>query len=163
MSTQDTTIASEPAKIQSYVNYWKGFTAFSSTPALLEWSADNRIRLFTINPENSESTGVVFDVPVTEIISASGYLGVMNIRTKKRSYKLIFTTDESSKDVVEGAVSFAINHEDVSGKSIELWKRLFDENGIAHDAIDGKEFTKKAVIGVGILVLILAVVAYFLI
>jgi hypothetical protein len=52
---------SQPAKLQTHVDYLPGITIVGAKSALLEWSADDRVKLFIMDDQTQQATEVLFD------------------------------------------------------------------------------------------------------
>lgn len=88
---------------RSNVELVVGATAFSRVPAILEWSGDNRIRLFTADP--SGQTVVQLDCLPGEISEFSLSMGSANMKlTDGRRFAIYFSMEAQNKSVASAVL-----------------------------------------------------------
>ncbi len=59
-----------------------------SKPGLLEWTADDRIRLYVLQGDPKVAPEVIFDVAVSEVQAVYASLGYMVLRVHDKKYRL---------------------------------------------------------------------------
>ncbi|MFZ1812213.1 MAG: hypothetical protein WAU02_01640 [Candidatus Saccharimonadales bacterium] len=94
--------AQSPYK-QSNVSYLNGATTFQKTPAILEWAADNRIRLFAQNPAAGKYD-VVFDCAPTDIAKFTPAIGTATIVMRSGQRFVVEFDAGVRNDAVAGAI-----------------------------------------------------------
>jgi hypothetical protein len=74
-------------KMHADVTYYSGVTVMSGTPAVIEWGADDRVRMWTVAA--GQAPVLVFDVTPAEV-TVKGYQAVLNLVIGGRNHRLDF-------------------------------------------------------------------------
>jgi hypothetical protein len=142
------------AQLQAAVEYMAGITVASASPALLEWTADNRLRLFKMDFDKNQATEVLLDVPVNEIEKVGGSMTGLVFHHGGKKYTAMFTTTAAAKMGVGGAVGLAAALQDTNASGINLWIKKFQEAGVRVTVIG---WGKTVLIALGLVVVLFGV------
>ena len=150
--------------MQSRVQYFAGWTAFSgSNLGLLEWSADNHIRLFAIDPDTGGSTGLIFDCLPSQIRTARATVAGLTLYTDTGSYNLDFSTGAAAWLLTVGLLGLLMAQRKQRQSGVQWWVDSLRAQGVVcyqNQAI-GKGFKIFLLVMAGfmLLVFLLAVLA----
>jgi len=150
----DTTPSTQaPAKLQANVDYLPGVTIAGAKNGLLEWSADDRIKLFIIDANTAAATEVLFDVPVREIEKVKGGFTVLSFVIAGKQYNAQFSQTAALKLAIGGGIGLGAAYKDTQKSGVNLWITMLRENGVDVGSIkDWTWVVKASLIGVGICV-----------
>lgn len=161
----DTTPNPQPAKLQASVNYLPGISIVGATSALLEWSADDRLKLFLMDNQTHQATEVLFDVPVAEVQNVGGNTIMLVITVANQKYNVQFSTTAMAKMVTGGVIGVAWSARDMKKTGIYSWVEAFKANNIPMKGYKGWNWSMKlaliitGVIFAGLLVYVVVLVA----
>jgi len=71
-----------------------GLTVYNEHKAVLEWTADDHIRLFTVDKDNNPAQ-VSFDIPARDISKARVQLSILFIEVNGKHYQIDFNYNET--------------------------------------------------------------------
>lgn len=129
--SQVTKAKAQNAKMQTVVEYYKGITVFSGTLALLEWGADDHIRLFEIDHETKQSKGLVFDITPSQIARANGTVTNLQIKTTDGHRYTMELSSTAMPWLMGGGVAGLYMADNDAGKSgIDWWMDNLKNNGV---------------------------------
>lgn len=160
-----TTDSTQPAKLQAYVDYLPGISIAGAKSALLEWSADDRIKLFILDDQASQATEVLFDVPVSEIQNVGGSMILLAFTVANTTYNVQFSRTAMAKMSIGGGVGLASASKDMDKSGIKLWIDALRANKIPMNGYKGWAWSATlaliilAVIGIGLLIYVAVLVA----
>lgn len=144
------------AKLQAVVDYLPGITIFTAESALLEWSADDRIKFFKMNFDTNQATEVLFDVPVHEVTNVSGTAAMLTLTVNGKKYNAQFNRTAIGQLGVGGAVGIALAAKSMNASGTQAWINAFKERGISMKGFYG--FGKIFAIASAFVVVIFVVV-----
>jgi hypothetical protein len=152
--TQQTPPAIQPptAQLQAIVDYMPNVTIFGSKTVLLEWTADNRIRIYEMNFDTNQATGMMLDAPLTDIKKVTGSLNMLTFHVGDKTYRTLFARMQTAGVGVVGA-AYAYSELKASGAS--LWINKLKQNGIKVTLLGWK---LSFLIAIGIVVIVAAIV-----
>ena len=163
---QDTTSTqtAAPAKLQANVDYLPGITIAGSRNALLEWSADDRIKLFAMDETGVKSEEVLFDVSLGEIERVSGSLNMLTFLIAGKKYNALFSRTAALKLGIGGGIGLGAAYKDVQKTGIQFWIDKFRENNVNLKGFrDASWIVKVAllitVVSIGVALLVATIVA----
>lgn len=120
----------QPSKMQAVVEYLPNITIVGATPALLEWTADDRVRLFKMNFDTMQATEVLFDVPYGQVEKVVGSTVMLTITVAGKKYRAQFSQTGMAKLAVGGVVGLAASAHDANTSGIGRWVELFRSAGV---------------------------------
>jgi hypothetical protein len=147
----------EPAKLQAYVDYLPGITIAGAESALIEWSADDRIKLFKMdfNVEPAVATEVLFDVPVSEVKNVGGSMIMLVFEIGDTAYNVQFSRTAMAKLAVGGGVGVALAQNDTSAVGLHAWVTTLKQHNVPMKGYKGWAWSMNvALIVVGILLVV---------
>lgn len=156
---------SQPAKLQTYVDYLPGITIVGAKSALLEWSADDRLKLFIMDDQTRQATEVLFDVPVAEVQNVGGNTIMLVVTIADKKYNVQFSKTAMAKMLVGGVVGVAWSAKDMKDTGIYAWVEAFKQRGIPMKGYKGWNWSMRlaliilGVVGVGLLIYVGVLVA----
>jgi hypothetical protein len=118
------------AKLQAIVDYLSGISIVGAESALLEWTADDRIRFFKMNFETNQATEVLFDVPVGQIENVGGTMAMLTFTVAGKKYNAQFSQTAAAKMGVGGMVGLGMAYADTKQSGIGEWTTLFTQHGV---------------------------------
>jgi len=153
--TQETTSprTAAPAKLQASVDYLPGITIAGSRSALLEWSADDRIKFFIMDANFEKAEEILFDVPVKEIEKIRGGVNMLTFVVAGKKYNALFSRTAALKLSIGGGIGLGAAYADIQATGVMQWVAKFRENKI--DMAGFRDVTwvaKTSLIGAGIAV-----------
>lgn len=101
-----------------------------SKPALLEWTADDRIRLYILQTDPQGAPEAILDVAVTEVQSFYASLGYMVLRVQNRKYRLQVNDQVTAAIAAGGVIGLAYAHTQQEGSGIKGWLADFKRYGV---------------------------------
>jgi len=139
-----------PAKLQTKLVYIKGTVAIGDHTGILEWGADDRIRLFEIDSSTDQLVGKVFDLALSDIKSIGGVGSSLAIIYGNERYSFVFSTlgvvvnDGSLIGAIAGA---AVN----KSAGVFEWLKTFKEHNVKITYWGNKKILKVTLIACAIL------------
>ncbi|HEY8886707.1 MAG TPA: hypothetical protein VIM31_04395 [Candidatus Microsaccharimonas sp.] len=147
-----TALAAPAAQLQAVVDYMPNVTVFGSKTVLLEWGADNRIRLYEMNFDTNQATGVMFDAALTDIKKVTGSINMLTFHIGDKAYRTLFARMATAGI---GAVGVGIALKELNDSGAKLWINKLKQNGIKVRLLGwGASFA----IAIGIVVVIAVIV-----
>ncbi|MDB5161854.1 MAG: hypothetical protein JWM52_362 [Candidatus Saccharibacteria bacterium] len=119
-----------PAKLQAHVDYLPGITIFGAQTALLEWSADDHIKFFKMNPDTQQATEVLFDVPLSQIEAVSGSMVMLTFKVAGKKYNAQFSRTAIAGLGVGGVAGLAASAALSHASGIYAWINMLKEHGV---------------------------------
>ncbi len=119
-----------PAKLQANVDYLPGITIFGAKTALLEWSADDRIKFFKMNPDTQQATEVLFDVPLSQIEAVSGSTVMLTFKVAGKKYNAQFSRTAIAGIGAGGVAGIAASAALSKASGIYVWINMLKEHGV---------------------------------
>lgn len=150
------------AVMQMRVSYFPGITVVGEQYALLEWSADNRIRLFAIDGATGASTGIIFDAALEQIEKVSGSMAMLTFKIAGKKYRIEASTASRMAIGTASAAGVVASAVATKNSGIYRWLQAFREKGVkvtylTYRGIVGIALGVTALIVVGAVVYILVV------
>lgn len=147
----------QKAKIQSRIGYVKGFEiAGGEKVGLLEWGADDRIRLFDIDRATGQSKGVMFDVTTAEIAKVSGFSSSLTLKlTDGTKYTLNFSAASAYAVAGLGVAGMALSSEINKAAGVNKWLEDLRSHGVTVSYLTFMKVALFTVIGIVALALII--------
>ena len=124
------TAAPSPAKLQLVGQYMVNASIIGAKPAILEWTADDKIRLFIISDDGKTVAETLLDVPVGQVESAKAYIGYLYLWVGGKKYRF-YVTDQTTAGIALGGVAglgYAYAKQQSSG--IPQWLQALKEAGV---------------------------------
>ncbi|MEO6109678.1 MAG: hypothetical protein ABIP50_01545 [Candidatus Saccharimonadales bacterium] len=151
---------SAPAKLQAHVDYLPGITIFGATSALLEWSADDRIKFFKMDSNTNQATEVLFDVPYGQIESVSGSMVMLTFKVAGKKYNAQFSRTAMAGLGVGGVVGIAVAANRSNASGINEWLEMFKQHNVNTNGFKGLGWSVKwGLIITGIILVVVVVIA----
>lgn len=122
-----TETAPTTSQLQAVVDYMPNISIVGSQPALLEWTADNHIRLFEMDFDTNQAKSVMFDVPVAEIQKITGSANMLTFHVAGKTYRTLFARMVTAGMGGVGAIA-ALGELKASGANI--WIKKLKESGV---------------------------------
>lgn len=119
-----------PARIQTRVSFVKGFVAIGEHYGVLEWGADNRVRLFEFDRTTGQVLRVVFDVSLSDIRKISGLSSSMTINLPSQKYTVNFSTTSTVAFASLGLVGMAVSAELNKAAGLYEWLDAFRSHNV---------------------------------
>ncbi len=151
----------QTSKLQAVVDYLPGMTIFNASPALLEWTADDRVRFFKMNFDTMQATKVLFDVPVGQIERVSGSAVMLTFYVSGQKYNAQFSQTGMAKLGVGGAVGIAASAQDAQASGIYGWTTALKAAGVPLKFY-GMKWAFMVALGIVAAVVVVALVIYLL-
>lgn len=140
-----------PAKLQANVDYLPGITIAGAKDALLEWSADDRIKFFIMDPTAGVATEVLFDVSVKEIERVTGGFNTLTLWVAGKPYNAQFSKTVALKLAIGGGIGLAAAYRDTKKSGVNDWLAAFRANGVNLKSVrDWSWVVKTSLIGFGV-------------
>jgi len=161
----DTPLTTEkaPALLQANVDYLPGITIKDAQSALLEWSADNRIKLFILGEDGATASDVLFDVALNEITEVKGSIIMLTFVIGDKTFNTQFSTTATMKLGIGGGIGLGAAYKDVKSTGILLWIDKLRANNVKVAGIrDANWIAKASLVGAAICIGI-ALLATFII
>ena len=131
-STQATPTVTETttqAPLQAVVDYLPGITIVNAKPALLEWGADNRIKLFEMDFDTKQAKSVIFDASLSEITQVTGSMVMLTFHIGDKKYNAQFSQTAAGKMDL-GGVGLALAYQETKGSGITVWTDKLKQNAV---------------------------------
>ncbi len=130
MNSETSSQATAPAKRQMIAQYLSNPSIFGAKPMVLEWTHDDRLRLFIIGDDGVTATEVLFDLPVHEVEKVTGTINMMYVYVAGKKYR-VYTTDQVAIGVGAGGAAGLGYAGYASLKSgIKQWVKDFKQVGV---------------------------------
>jgi hypothetical protein len=140
------------AQLQAVVDYMPNVTVFGAKSVLLEWGADNRIRMYEMNFDTNQATGIMFDAALTDIKKVTGSINMLTFHIGEKTYRALFARMATAG---MGAVGIGISLAELKVSGAKLWINKLKQGGVKVSLLGwGKSFA----IAIGIVVIITAIV-----
>lgn len=140
------------AQLQAIVDYMPNVTVFGAKPVLLEWGADNRIRLYEMNFDTNQATGIMFDAALSDISKITGSLNMLTFHIGDKSYRTLFAQMATAG---MGAIGAGVAIKQLNDSGAKLWINKLKQNNVKVSIMGwGKSFA----IAIGIVVVIAGIV-----
>jgi len=130
-STQTTTTpnTTPAAPLQAIVDYLPGITIVGAKPALLEWGADNRIKLFEMDFDTKQATSVIFDAALSEITKVTGSMVMLTFHIGDKKYNTQFSQTAAGK-MGFGGIGLAFAYQETKNSGITVWTDKLKQNAV---------------------------------
>jgi len=128
--TTQATSTNQVAQLHAVVDYLPGITIVGAESALLEWTADNRIKFFKMNFETNQATEVLFDVALSEIQEVIGSTVMLTFKIADKKYNAQFSQTGMAALGAGGAIGVALSAADAQKAGIYPWVNKLKENGV---------------------------------
>jgi len=116
-----------PAQLQAIVDYMPNISVFGSKTVLLEWGADNRIRIYEMNFDTHQATGILLDAALTDIAKVTGSVNMLTFHVGGKTYRTLFARMATAG---MGAVGAGLALHELKKSGAKLWINKLKENGI---------------------------------
>ena len=125
-----TPLPAPTAQLQARVSYFSGITIASENYALLEWGADGRIRLFTMDADTNQAKEVIFDVALGEIekVGGSGAMLVFVIAGKK--YRVEFSGGSRLASATGSVIGLIVAYKLSKSSGVNNWLQALRSNNV---------------------------------
>ena len=155
-------MTSSPAKLQNRVKILKGISTVGAEWGILEWGADDRIRLFRIN-ESGTDTSIVFDVGLTDIQWVGGNMLMLVFFVSGVKYRVQLSSALAATLAIGGIGGLLAAQAITDRSGINEWKFLLTQNRVSMRGFMGWSWSLKlAMIMTPILIVIALVWTYFM-
>jgi hypothetical protein len=156
-------VPQSPAKLQARITYAGALFSIGKN-GLLEWGADEHIRLFAINTRSNQSTGVIFDIGPNDISKVAGNGATLIIQMKDgRKYSFRFSwAAPGGIGIAGGLIGIAIENKMVTASGVPQWIEEFRRNNVTISYLSTWAYYRKLFIFGGIVGVILIVVVVIL-
>lgn len=160
MENDSTPQTTPQAKLQATVDYLTGITIASAQDAILEWTADDRLKLFKMDFSTGKATEVVFDVPISEVTNVGGSMIMLSPLIGDKKYNLQFSRTAIAKMGAGGVVGAVLAVGETKASTINTWIAAFKAQNIPMKGYKGWAWAWKwALIVTGIILVITIVYA----
>ena len=140
-----------PAKLQAHVDYLPGITIAGAKDALLEWSADDRIKLFIMDANTGTATDVLFDVSVKEIEKVTGGFNLLSFWVAGKPYNAQFSKTVAVKLAIGGGIGLGAAYRDTQKSGVNDWLQMLRDSGVNTRGVrDWSWVVKVSLVGFGI-------------
>lgn len=161
MDTTQPTSSTGQAKLQSRIRYFsKGFfsTANNVFNAIIEWGADDRIRLFVMtNDDVPKPAQVVFDIMPSDIAKVSTFMTHMFLRLKNgNKYDIDFASGAMAIGGISVAAGILVEHK----SGIKTWIKSMKATNIPTQILGYARLFKLIFIAIGIWLVLYAIVFF---
>lgn len=143
-----------PAQLQAVVSYMPNVSIVGSKPVLLEWGADNRIRMYEMDFDAQQATGIMFDAALTDITKVTGTVNMLTFHIGGKIYRALFAGMQTAG---MGGVGAAVALHELSASGVKLWINKLKENNVPVKLFG---WVKTWILAIGIVVLITAIVLF---
>lgn len=152
---QDTLQPTPPAaQLQAVVDLMPNVTIFGAKTVLMEWSADNHIRIYDMNFETNQATGIILDTPVAAIDKITGSLNMLTFHVAGKTYRTLFA---AMRTAGMGAVGVGLAVKELNASGASLWINKLKEQNVTVSILGwGKSFA----IAIAIVVVITVIVVF---
>jgi hypothetical protein len=146
------------APLQAVVDYLPGVSIFGAKPALLEWGADGRIRLFEMDFDTNVAKSVIFDAAINEITKATGTMVMITFVIAGKKYNTQFSQTAVAKSAGGGIVGMALGMKETDQSGINVWIKKLQDSGVAVRVMGWGWAIKWALIGSAALIALIVVI-----
>jgi len=122
-------VAPNSAKLQAVVDYLPGITIAGAESALLEWSADDRIKFFKMDFDRNQATEVLFDVPVQEVTNVAGTTAMLTLTVGGKKYNAQFNRTAAGMVGIGGVAGLALAAQSAKTTGAQAWINAFKDRG----------------------------------
>jgi len=140
------------AQLQATVDYMPNVTIFGSKTVLLEWGADNRIRMYEMNFDTNQATAVMFDAAIGDIKKVTGSINMLTFHIGDKTYRALFARMATAG---MGAVGVGVAVKELNASGANLWIKKLKENGVKVSLLGWKA---SFGISIGLVVVIFVIV-----
>lgn len=141
------------AQLQAVVDLMPNISVFGARAVLIEWGADNRIRLFDMDFDSQQAIGILFDAAISDIKKVTGSVNMQTFHINDKTYRTLFATMRTAG--VAGAIGVGISLKGLKSSGVQLWINKLKQNGIKVTIFGwGKAFA----VAIGIVVIIAGIV-----
>jgi len=133
LKPQITNNTQEPPLGQSIIKYHKpGTSVLSPSIGLLEWGADQTIRVYSINPESKLITGTEFILPVNQIdkVDENSTVGLTFFMKDGNRYQCNFESHAADWLVLGGGIGLMMSQKSYADTGVYWWMQSLQDNGI---------------------------------
>ena len=134
----------QPAQLQAIVDYMPNVSIIGSKNVLLEWTADNRIRLYEMDFDTNVATSIMFDVSPGEVKKVTGSVNMLTFHIGDKTYRMLFARMETAG---VGPLGAGVALGQLKRSGISLWITKLKENGVKIEQFGwGKTFVVALII-----------------
>lgn len=119
-----------PAKRQLGALYLTNPSIFGAKPMILEWTHDDRLRLFIMGPDGVTAVETLFDIPVLEVELVKGSINMMYLFVAGVKHRIYVTDQVVLGASPGGAVGLALAQRAYSKSGIKDWIQDFKVAGV---------------------------------
>ena len=149
------TPSAQPAQLHAIVDYMPNISIFGSKSVLLEWTADNRIRLYEMDFDTNKATNILFDVAPSEIKKVTGSVNMLTFHIGDKIYRTLFARMETAGI---GPLGMGVALGQLKASGVSLWVKKLKENGVK---IEQFGWGKTFIVAIIIVIAVSAVVITF--
>lgn len=157
---QNTQTAPAGAKIQTVINYTTKFIGIGDSSGLLEWTYNDRIRLFELDRNDPNKATLVFDIAPTEIKKVKGLSSYLTFYLQNgKYYNFMFSDTAMLTFGVVGGLVGGIASDVISNRAgIKEWREQLSQYGVLNQSMTMGKLLGKTVlwifVGIGVLIVI---------
>ena len=149
------TPTAQPAQLQAIVDYMPNVSIIGSKSVLLEWTADNRIRLYEMDFDTNVATSIMFDVSPAEIKKVTGSVNMLTFHIADKTYRTLFARMETAG---VGPLGMGVALGQLKASGVSLWIKKLKENNVKLEQFGwGKTVLATLVIVVVVAIVVIAV------
>lgn len=123
-----TTPTTSPAQLQAVVDLLPNISVFGAKTVLIEWGADNRIRLFDMDFDTQQAKGILFDAAIGDIKKVTGSVNMLTFHIDDKTYRTLFAAMRTAG--VAGAIGVGIALKELQASGAKLWINKLKQNGV---------------------------------
>lgn len=120
MQPEQTAPTPQGPYMQSRVQYF-GKTIFGGGLGLLEWSGDNHIRLFAIDPATGQSKGLIFDCLPSQIRKVKATLAMLELHLDDKTHRMDFSASATPWLLAGGVLGLFMANRKQQQSGIQWW------------------------------------------
>lgn len=140
------------AQLQAIVDLMPNVTVFGAKTVLLEWGADNRIRLYEMDFDTNKAKSVIFDAAISDIKKVTGSVNMLTFHIGDKTYRTQFAAMRTGG---MGVVGLEVALKEVKTSGIKTWIDKLKQNGVQVKLFGwGASFA----VAIGVVILIVAIV-----
>ena len=143
---------SAPAQMQAVVDYMPNVSIVGAKSVMLEWTADNRLRLYEMDFDTKQATGIMFDVAVSEVSKVTGSVNMLTLHIGDKHYRLLFAAMRSAG---LGGVGAAVAFNELKASGAKMWIDKLKANGVKIQIFG---WAKTWILAIGIVLVVFAIV-----
>jgi len=148
-----------PARMQAQVTYFPGVTVAGQQYGILEWSADDHIRLFLMDADTNQATSVVFDTTVGGIEKVGGSVATLTFTINGKKYRVEFSEAARMSLAGAGVAGLVASAEFTKRSGIAVWLDALQKAGVRVTFIKMRRIMLWSVLGtIALIAIIVAVV-----